>query len=475
MAKMRKIALILLLVLFAVSSVKAESLPLAAGIDAHVQFERHPGYKMDEVTGEWSAYGLIAQQMLSMIEQGDVSSYMDSGVCVMYPGARGNRDLSLMEPVLYVCLLRNSPIKTDAISITTGGVRYDFVGTAEETKIGTRKCEQFELPLSEDGLALLRSFADEGGEVRVYGETKVFRTSIVEAEKYKNSKLRVEAMSIASVRDFGSLWPDSYALWDLSASYWEKDRPKMAAVVLNEEEYAEELPELESVTQCLNTQKGAAVKAYQQMLKDKAFFTAKLDSNYGKVTRASTKLAQQYFGLLPTGMADRTLIELLNNVPQPVTESQPSISFELLTNNVQQAKFGVIYTMEEQLSVRLDRAWAARSLSPSHSSDLLDRIWPTDRSNILYIADGEIVNLSDRPMQVAMLFQGYVELKDIRYPCTIHCERDEGRSFGASLLPMGKSRLVIICEVPVEVEPASCVLNIVIQGAAQKIELRFGT
>lgn len=471
---MRKIALILLLTLLFVPYARAEPLPLAAGIDMHTQFERYPSYKMDEATGEWSAYGLIAQQTLSMVEQGDANGYMDGGVCVLYPGVRGNRDLSLTEPVLYVCLLRSSPVKADALSITTGGVRYDFVGTAEETTIGSRKCERFALPLSEEGLALLRSFADVGGEVRVYGETKIFRTGIIEAEKYKNNKLRVEAMSIAAVRDFLSMWPETYALWDLNAAYWETDRPKMAAVALSTEDYAEELPALEPATQCLDTQKGAAVKAYQQILKDKAFFTAKPDTSYGKVTRASTKQAQQFYGLLPTGMADRTLIELLNGAEALTAESMPPAPSVQLSDDVREAIPGTEYILEGQLSIRFDRAWAARSLSPSHSSDALDRVWPTDRSNILYIADGEIANLSGSTLQLGMMLQGYLEQGGIRYPLTIQCERDEGYSLGSSLLPMGKSRLVVVCEVPEGVDFSSCALHITIQGTSQKIEIQFG-
>ena len=48
--------------------------------------------------------------------------------------------------------------------------------------------------------SLLESFAAEGGEIRIYGESKVFRTSVAEADEYRNSKQRVEAMSIAAVR-----------------------------------------------------------------------------------------------------------------------------------------------------------------------------------------------------------------------------------------------------------------------------------
>lgn len=470
---MRKVALILIVLLVLAPYARAGSLPLAADIDANEPFERFQSYKMDDATGEWSAHGLISQQMLCTVEQGDADGHMDGGVCVLYPGVRGNRDLSLMEPVLYVCLLKSSPIQAGALSIATGGVRYDFVGQAEQTAIGKRKCEKFTLPLNEDGLALLNSFAREGADVRVYGETKIFRTTIAQSPQYKNSKLRVEAMSVQSARDFLSLWPVNYALWDLNAAYWGKDRPQMAVVALEGDGYPQELPALDPATQCLDTQKGSQVRAYQQMLKDKAFFTAKPASNYGKSTRAATQQAQKYYGLLPTGMADRTLIERLGGAAQSAAASVPSAPSVRLTQDMQQAAFATAYILEGQLSLRLDRAWAAHSLSPSQSSQTLDRIWPADRSNALYIADGEIVNLSDRTLQLAIFIQGALLVDGIRYPCTIQCERDEGRSLGSTLLPMGKSRLVILCEMPRGIDLSSCALHLAIEGAAQKLVLQF--
>ena len=47
-------------------------------------------------------------------------------------------------------LFRNSPIQAGALSIATGGVRYDFALDAEETSVGKRKCERFTLPLDEE-------------------------------------------------------------------------------------------------------------------------------------------------------------------------------------------------------------------------------------------------------------------------------------------------------------------------------------
>lgn len=469
---MRKIALILLVTLFITACAYAESLPLSAETDMHAQYERYSSYRIDEATGEWSAHGLIAQQLLGVIGQGDANSYMNDGVCVLYPGVRGNRELSLMESMLYVCLFRQSPIKADALSITTGGVRYDFVGTAEETAIEGRWCERFALPLGKDALALLQRLASDGGEVRIYGNTRIYRTGIYES--YSNDKQFIEAMSISAVREFLAMWWNSYALWDLNAAHWADNRPQMAAVALREDAYAKHLPALESSTQCLDTRNGAAVKAYQKLLKDKAFFTANAGADYGKTTIASTRQAQRYYGLLPTGMADRALIERLADVQPPEAEAKPVAPTERLTNEATQCKPGVAYIMYGELSIRLDRAWTADCLSPSRSSDVFGRIYPADSSNRLFIADGEIVNLSGRTISLPLLLRGYVRIGDVSYFCIIQCERDQGRRFGSSLLPMGGSRLVIACEIPYGIDLSTGALHITIQGAAQKTELRYG-
>ena len=118
---MRKTLLILFLLLAMGGLACAEALPLAAVLDIHVQFERYQSFQLDGSTGEWSAHTLVADQLLSAIQQGEASGSMGSGVCILYPGVRGNRDLSLLEPVLYVYLFRNSPIQAGALSIATGG------------------------------------------------------------------------------------------------------------------------------------------------------------------------------------------------------------------------------------------------------------------------------------------------------------------------------------------------------------------
>ena len=454
-------ALVLLLAI-APCARAAEALPLAAWPDMQQAFERHRSYELDEDSGAWSAHGLIAAQLLSTVEQGTVSGYMGGGVCVIYPGVRGNRELSLMEPVLYVSLLRSSPIGADALSIATGGARYDFVGEAEKTKVGDYACERFALPLDRRGMELLKDFAQEGGEVRIYGERRTFRTSIREAEPYKGAKQRTEALSVAAARDFLPQWPEAYALWDLNEAFWAENRPESSATAFDDRSYAEGLPALEPTTQCVDTTRGTAVKAYQQLLKDRAFFTAKQTEVFGAATREATKRAQQYYGLLPTGMPDRVLVERLGGAEPAVlgTTGTP---------------VGIAYAQGGGLSIRLDRAWLARSVAPSRDADSMDRRWPADRSNRLLAVDGEVVNASTQTVRLSEILQAFVRASGgASYPCTVQSERDEGAGFGDWLLPGGVGRLVVLCELPAGIDPASCTLSVDIAGADGTMEMRLG-
>ena len=470
---MRKALLILLLILAMGGSAWAEALPLAAGLNAHGQFERYQSFQIDKSTGEWSAHTLAADQLLSAIQQGEASGFLGGGVCILYPGVRGNRDLSLLEPVLYVVLFRNSPIQAGALSIAAGGVRYDFALAAEETAAESRKCERFTLPLDEEMFPLLESFAAEGGEIRIYGESKVFRTSVAEADGYRNSKQRVEAMSMAAVRDFLALWPEGYGLWDLNAAHWPDGRPEAAAVALDAGAWADTLPALEPDTQCLDTKDRGAVRAYQQLLKEHAFFTGKVDAVFGQITREATRQVQQLYGLVPTGMPDRVLIGFLLGGAQEQEETERAGSFTPLIDNVAQALPGKTYALEGRFSLRLDRAWTAYSFTPSRAAEGMNRLWPSNRSSYLYLCDGEVTNLSGVSMSLPAALQGSLLLNGVAFPCTVQCERDQGGALGTTLLPMETARLVISCELPEGVDVQTAELQVFLNEGGKEIVLSF--
>lgn len=416
---MRKIIImvIAIVMLFSVFA-QADALTLAAGLDANEQFERYSSYLMDESTGNWSAHGLYSQQMLSTAGQSNIGGLMSDGVCIIHPGIRGNQKLSLMEPVLYVYLLRSNALKAEALSISTGSIRYDFVCDATVTNLNDRQdrpCEQFILPLDEEGMALLRSLSTNGGDVRIIGEKQVFRTSIVKPAEAKNTRQRFEAMASPAISEFLTVWPASYSLWDLNAAYWSSDRQKTAAVALNQSDYPSDWPALEKGTLLLDTKNSAAVKAYQQLLKGKAFFTSSPDSNYGKVTMNSTRQAQQYYGFATTGLADRTLIECLHGIQPESAIVNPAVDSISISDDVQGAILNTEYVLDGQLSIRINRVWNAHSVSPTSGTDSMELKEPSDRSNTLLAVDGEIANLSETNMEVPSMIRATMRVNNVPY------------------------------------------------------------
>ena len=474
---MRKIIIMLIaIVMLGGVFAQAEALTLAAELDANEQFERFSSYEIDETTGNWSVHGLLSQQMIGTAGQSDISGLMSDGACIIYPGIRGNRGLSLMEPVLHVVLLRNGALKAEALSISTGGVRYDFVCKPRSINLNDRhdrQGEQFVLPIDEEGMALLRSLGTQGGEVRIIGEKQVFRTTIVKPAEAKNARQRLEAMALPAISEFLTIWPASYSLWDLNSAYCDTERAEMATVALNPNDYPADWPALEKGTLCLDTKNSAGVKAYQQLLKDNAFFTATPDSNYGKVTMRSTRQAQQYYGLATTGMADRALIECLKGTPHENTPVSPSVDSISFTDDVEGALLNTEYILEGQLSLRIDRIWNARSVSPTIATDPMELKEPSDSSNSLLALDGEIANLSGISMEVSTMLRATLRVNDVSYSCTVQCEKDRGAAFGTTLLPMGKSRLVILCEIPEGLELASVKLDMDVAAGSEEYSLHY--
>ena len=68
-----------------------------------------------------------------------------------------------------------------------------------------------------------------------------------------------------------------------------------------------------------------------------------------------------------------------------------------------------------------------------------------------------------------------LRVKDISYSCTVHSEKDKGAAFGTTLLPMGKSRLVILCEIPEGLELTSVELDMDVAVDSKQYSLYYLT
>ena len=131
--------------------------------------------------------------------------------------------------------------------------------------------------------------------------------------------------------------------------------------------------------------------------------------------------------------------------------------------------------LESQLSLRLDRVWNARSVSPTIATDPMELKEPSDSSNSLLALDGEISNLSGISMEVSTMLRATLRINDISYSCTVQCEKDKGAAFGTTLLPMGKSRLVILCEIPEGLELTSVELDMDVAVDSKQYSLYYLT
>ena len=131
------------------------------------------------------------------------------------------------------------------------------------------------------------------------------------------------------------------------------------------------------------------------------------------------------------------------------------------------------YILEGQLSLRIDRVWNARSVSPTIATDPMELKEPSDSSNSLLALDGEIANLSGIGMEVSTMLRASLRVNDVTYSCTVQCEKDKGAAFGSNLLPMGKSRLVILCEIPEGLELASVELDMDVAAGSEEYSLHY--
>lgn len=149
----------------------------------------------------------------------------------------------------------------------------------------------------------------------------------------------------------------------------------------------------------------------------------------------------------------------------------PSLDSVSFSDDVPDAVLHTEYILEGQLSIRLDRMWNARSVSPTVPTDPMELKEPSDSTNSLLAMDGEIVNLSGISMEVPSMIRASMKVNDVSYSCTVQCERDKGTAFGTTLLPMGKSRLVILCEIPGGLEITSVELEMDVTAGSEQYNL----
>ena len=483
--------------LFCSISALAGTLDLAANPDMHLLFRRYQSYKL-EGNGTWQALDLKTSQLRRIVSEGGARTHMSNGAVLLYPGVRGNTELGLTEAILNVCLLKSAPIGADSLSITVNHTtRYDFLAESRKDRIGAYSCELFELPLDKQGWNMLESIAESGCSISIYGGTKVYKTSIMNSSNL-SEKEKLESESLNVIRSFINQYGhffSRYTLWDRNAGLWASGRPEMSVVNMKgdiNKSYSKELPELDESEQMLTTNR-TAVSIMQQILIDGNFYAGKIDGKYGTATRSAIREAQQYYGLLQTGQADRLLIEcILSDSPASCSEDtslRDRIQLSTQDDTIY-AEANLLYYLEGVAEVVINHYWFANKIMPTNCSSWYASptvsstsnprltttpsptatpspsanaiIVPRNSSNKMLIYEGEIMNLSSEDLFLPMSVSAEIIIdKEFSYPLSIRCEQNEETLFGTTLLPLERSKIILYAEVPCD------------QSRIKEIEFRF--
>ena len=422
---MKKLILFILsLLIFAGScGAFAAEVPACAVADMHVPFERYASFTMDE-DGMWTSRNTDAARILTEAEAGSVKNSMNNGVVLLIPSVRGDSERSYAEVVLHVYIFRYSPVNVQGISIVAGGSRYDIVADAETEKIGYYSCERIDIPLDKTGLEMLKSISEEGCSLYIYGTGKHFMADITADEE------------LTAVRSILAVLPEvyieGYNLWNENAARWPDDRKPVQTVSPDSAGEYDEL--LIAPFDIMDISVRDNVKLLQGILAENGFYTGQQDGKYGDGTRSAVIAAQCYYGLLQTGLPDRTLLRCLAGDEPESVESEASSS-DITDCGI--------------LQISMDSYWVAERLTPTEGIQTGNDVTPMNSGNMLLIVEGTIVNTDTEELQlpIALSAELVIEGKYI-YPCTIRCENGGMSYYGTSLIPLEEARLVIYAEIP---------------------------
>ena len=436
----------------------ADSLPLASSPRFREQFVHHVGYSLDQETNQWRVYNQYAAQVLQTIETGDVDTYLSKGVCAMYLQIVGCEKTGLAAPSLVVLLANRSGFLADSLTFVIGTYRYDFVASVASVQLGSAKCTQFTLLLDAKGMLFLDALVSGMPiHISINSDSQQYVTSIQEKPTYTSAREEFEAYSIVGIRDMLQSMRDAgmeaYRLWDMNEIHWKgqmETRLDIVAMqddpVLTESQWFDE-----TFATIARESTQTAISGVQKALQVMGFRKEDPDGRYTKELRASIMDAQRYFGLLPTGQADKRLLLLLQNEKKASTqEIVPNIqTTQVNKGTFVEAEPSVTYLLDGVGSIRMDRKWFAKEIYLSAIEKNSEVYLPLNDDHAMLIADGLLQSLCGDTISCHQLVNArFVVDGGYEYPCMVRCIVNQGTALGSDILPLEEVHIVVFAEVP---------------------------
>lgn len=388
-------------------------------------------------------WSVMSNQGAAALARMSVEAAPYSGYACFGLELTGDSETGIVVPVLAVYYAGSLALNGEIVSIAADGVRYDLSVYSETITLGRNKVEKLTAPLNAEGLDMIHAMlAAEEINVYLVGE-QTFKMEPEQKKTYASAREELSARSLdaleSMLNEFEAM--GEYKLWDLNEEWWLRTRgvePAFCVTQLPAEEAAEEAVELaveldEPMYVLSRGDQGNEVRDLQKMLIETGYMQGTADGGYGEGTVRAVRAAQKWLGLMPTGIADETLIRLLSG-EAPADNGPETISMEAVE----------LMTAEGLCELTVERTWFADAVESSKG----DRRTVTDLDNAMVIYEGTIKNLSKEDLDFYWQLSAAAKFGEYEYPCVLVCERNEGAALASILPPLGEARLLIYAEVP---------------------------
>lgn len=418
--------------------------------------EAQETFTHDETSGAWSLTPNRAQAALDALGNGYGRASGD-GTLFMYVSLEGNTLDNTVTPMLNVCMIGDSEVNADAVSLLIDGTRYDFETVCEQSAIGKYRAEIMRSPLNADGIAMLDLMTQQKEfSVLLHGSERVksYTIKVRSDDDYDSARLEMQAASSDCVREgldiYSALgaganaqraisdWEDA---GDVKCAYASVDISEQPRVSLTLDKKFDVLKLGDSTK---------SVRELQELLRDAGYMYVNPSNSYGDQTRAAVKRAQRALGYVATGSADAALINALETGAVSAVQPVSSAQLESASGDTA-ADPGVTYEIADAARIRLDSYRFAQRAIPS-DGDETAAISASNSDNVLILFEGAIESLALAEKDVSWDYSATLSLDGkYDYECTLAVEQNEGKSFGTTLLPLANGKFIAYAEAPAAV------------------------